>query len=476
MRRRRLRHAFGVGRVTGLLRPPVVVAVLALIGSCTPLAPLGEHVRTRGELRVVTLNSPTSYYLGANRTEGLEFELASRFARHLGVTLFMYPVTSVEAMQTELAAGRADIAAAQLTADASWRRVGVPADVYEHIPQLVVFHRGEARPRETLQFERERLAVRASSPQERLLQRMKLTTAPSLTWTETAPRTADPVEDVENSQADLAVVDAREFSFSHHLYPDVEVGFTLPDTRPVQWIVRRGAPQLYEQVNHYFSDLTASGQLARMEAQASGDTRRFEYEESRKFEQLLVERLPHYRPLFEAASARTGIDWRLLAAIAYQESQWDPQAESPNGASGVMMLTASTAEELGVDDRADAQENIRAGAEYFQRVHEKIPARIPEPDRTWFAIAAYNVGFGHLEDARVLAQSRGKNPDSWSDVREQLPLLAEERWYERLKRGFCRGWEPVQFVDHIQRFLKLLEWQGSEQTIADEATVVPPRA
>ncbi len=203
--------------------------------------------------------------------------------------------------------------------------------------------------------------------------------------------------------------------------------------------------------------------------------RRFDYEESRKFEQLLVERLPRYRSLFEEAATRTGIDWRLLAAIAYQESQWDPRAQSPNGASGLMMLTEGTAQSLGVNDRANARESILAGAAYFQQVHDKIPARIPEPDRTWFAIAAYNVGFGHLEDARVLAQSRGKDPDSWTDVRAELPLLAEERWYEQVKRGFCRGWEPVQFVDRIQRFLKLLEWQGSEQ-MAVRATVVDPDA
>ena len=475
MRRRRLRHAFGVGRPTGLLRPPLVVAILALIGSCTPLPPMGERVRARGELRVVTLDSPTSYYLGASRTEGLEFELASTFARQLGVTLFMYPVPSAAAMRAELASGRADIAAAQLTADAAWRGVGVPADVYEHIPQLVVYRQGDTRPRETLQLERASLSVRAGSPQEHLLERLRRSVAPSLKWIETAPRTADPVEDVQNGQADFAVVDAREFSFSHHLYPDVEIGFALPDSRPVQWIVRRGAPQLYEEVNHFFANLVASGELARLEEQESGAMRRFDYEESRKFEQLLVERLPRYRSLFEEAATRTRIDWRLLAAIAYQESQWDPRAQSPNGASGLMMLTAGTAQALGVNDRANARESILAGAAYFQQVHDKIPARIPEPDRTWFAIAAYNVGFGHLEDARVLAQSRGRNPDSWTDVRTELPLLAEERWYEQVRRGFCRGWEPVQFVDRIQRFLKLLEWQGSEQ-MAVRATVVDPEA
>jgi membrane-bound lytic murein transglycosylase F len=472
---RRLRHVFGVGRPTGLLRPPLAIAVLALVGSCTPRPPADDSFHPSAELRVVTLNAPTSYYLGPSRAEGLEFELASQFARRLGLGLYMYPVASVQAMQAELAAGHADIAAAQITADSSWREVGEPANVYEHIPQLVVYRLGSTRPRDTLQLESARLSVRAASPQEHLLERLKHTVAPALAWIETAPRTADPVEDVENGEADYAIVDEREFSFSHHLYPDVASGFALTDDRPVQWVVRNGAPRLYEAVNQFFREMSQSGELNSLVALNSGDARQFEYEESRKFEELTLSRLPHYRSWFEQAGSATGIDWRLLAAIAYQESQWDPAARSPTGASGLMMLTAPTAQSLGVGDRADARLNILAGAQYFLEVLAKIPDRIPQPDRTWFAVAAYNVGFGHLEDARVLAQSHGRNPDSWLDVRQELPRLAEERWYERAKRGFCRGWEPVQYVDRIQRYLKLLEWQ-SPTTVAGAATRVSPRA
>ena len=142
MRRRRLRHAFGVGKPAGLLVPPLAAAALALLGSCTPSPPAVDQVHVRGQLRVVTIDSPTTYYLGAQGPEGLEFQLASAFARRLGVNLYMYPVANARAMQAELASGRADIAAAQLTGDAAWRRVGEPANVYDRISQLVVFERG----------------------------------------------------------------------------------------------------------------------------------------------------------------------------------------------------------------------------------------------------------------------------------------------------------------------------------------------
>jgi membrane-bound lytic murein transglycosylase F len=321
-----------------------------------------------------------------------------------------------------------------------------------------------------LQIENAKLAVRAGSPQEQILQKLKSTTAPNLEWVVTAPSSADPLEDVDSGEANYAIVDAREFTFARHLYPNVSVGFTLPATRPAQWIVRKGAPDLLREVNKFFETVREDGRLKLFSVQASGDRRRFEYEESLRFQEHITERLVAFRQWFEEAGRKTGIDWRLLAAIGYQESKWDPKAESGDGAQGVMMLTQETAQEMGCTDRTNPQQSILAGAKYFAEVLEKIPARIAEPDRTWLAVASYNVGYGHLEDARVLAQTRGKNPDSWQDVRENLPLLMQERWYTKAKRGYARGWEPVQFVDRVQRFLTLLEWRPTE-AIASETRV-----
>jgi membrane-bound lytic murein transglycosylase F len=450
--------------------------MLLFAGCAAPQPSALEQIHARGELRVVTLNLPTCYYLGAQGTEGLEFDLAQRFAAQLGVKLVMYPVANERAMQAELSAGRADIAAASLTGTPDWSQAGDAALPYAHIPQLVVYQRSGVRPRDTLQLESARLAVRAGSPQEAILQKLKSTVAPTLRWVQTAPSSADPVDDVDSGEADYAITDAREFSFAHHLYPNVLVGFALPDTRPVQWIVRRGAPDLLAQVNRFFQTLDHSGELTQLVQETSGDTRRFEYEESREFQGHVADRLPQYRSWFMQAAAQSGVDWRLLAAIGYQESKWDPHAESGDGARGVMMLTADTAEAMGIHDRTNPQQSIFAGARYLAEVREKIPDRIPEPDRTWLTIAAYNVGFGHLEDARVITQSLGKDPDSWQDVRERLPLLAQPRWFTRAKRGYARGWEPVQFVDRIQRFLTLLEWQPGEADAPSAGTIGRPPA
>ncbi len=168
-------------------------------------------------------------------------------------------------------------------------------------------------------------------------------------------------------------------------------------------------------------------------------------------------RLPHLRPVFENAAKETGFNWRLLAALAYQESRWLPAAVSPKGAQGVMMLMPLTAKKMGVTNVFSAEENILAGSRYLAYLKTRIPKRIRDPDRTLLAMAAYNVGIGHLEDARIITQMRKKNPDRWSDVRANLPRLSDPRWHKRVKRGYARGEETAQFVERVSQFAALLE-------------------
>lgn len=175
------------------------------------------------------------------------------------------------------------------------------------------------------------------------------------------------------------------------------------------------------------------------------------------FHSHIETRLPHLRTPFEAAARETGFNWRVLAALGYQESRWRPAAVSPRGAQGVMMLMPVTAKKMGVNNVFSPKENILAGARYLRYMTERIPQRIPDPDRTWMAMAAYNIGIGHLEDARIITQMRRKNPDHWPDVRVNLPRLADPSWHSRVKRGYANGQETVQFVERVTQFTAILE-------------------
>ncbi len=436
-----------------------LLAGLALTG-CDG-APDGlAQLRARGELRVATVNEPTSYYLGAHGPQGFEYRLAHAFAESLGVQLVIIPVRDRGSLRELLAEGRIDIAAAQLTADDSWKRAGLATASYREIPQLVVQRRGFPATRNISGLTGARVVAREGSPQLQLLRELRGSGAAYLSWTELPREQADPLDWVNTGDADYAIIDQSEFAFAHHLYPEVSVAFTLPDPRAVQWLVRRSALDLRNAVNQFFSNAHESGLLQHLARDADAEAGEFEYQEARRFQDDIAARLPELRAVFAQAAVSQALDWRLLAAVGYQESHWDDHAVSGDGAAGIMMLTAATARAMGVADRSNTTQNISGGAAYLAQMLQTIPARVAEPDRTWLALAAYNVGFGHLEDARILAQAHGKNPDSWTDVSQVLPWLAQERWYSQARRGYARGWEPVRFVEQVRGYLGVLEWYG----------------
>ena len=179
--------------------------------------------------------------------------------------------------------------------------------------------------------------------------------------------------------------------------------------------------------------------------------------EIRRFYHHIETRLPQYRRQFEGVAKAYGISWTLLAAQAYQESRWDPHAVSPTGVRGIMMLTRDTASSLGIQNRTDPSKSIEGGARYFQGLEKRLPRHIGKADRTWIALAAYNVGMGHIKDAQYLARRTGKNPHSWKDLKTTLPLLAQKPYYETLRYGYARGWEPVRYVKRIRAYHALLE-------------------
>jgi membrane-bound lytic murein transglycosylase F len=361
-------------------------------------------------------------------------------------------------MRIALRDGRADLAAAQISADAQWQRFGLATVDYGASTQLVVQARGRPQPRDITGLRGARIVVHEDSPQQQLLRAIRRNGVPDLAWTAVPRDQAELLALVSGGDADYCIVDENEFEFAQHLYPDIVVAFALPDPRPLQWVARADGPDLVARANEFLAGAHASGEMARILRDESAQSRQFDYLDAHRFQADISSRLPQLRALFEEAAQATGLDWRLLAAVGYQESKWERQAASADGAFGIMMLTTDAASMVGVTDRSDLHANILGGAKYLAQVLDTIPKRIGEPDRTWLALAAYNVGYGHLEDARVLAQRRGKNPDVWDDVREQLPLLTQEQWYSSLKRGYARGWEPARYVEQVREYLAVLEW------------------
>jgi membrane-bound lytic murein transglycosylase F len=234
-------------------------------------------------------------------------------------------------------------------------------------------------------------------------------------------------------------------------------------------------PDLLRAASRFFRRIRIDGTLARLIDRYHGHVDRLTDADRSRFLARRDEALAGYRHAFHAAQRDTGIDWRLIAALGYQESRWDPLAVSPTGVRGFMMLTEDTASRLGLRNKLDARASILAGARYLRTLRDALPARIPEPDRTWMALAAYNQGLGHLEDARVLAQRQGGNPDSWIDVRRALPLLADEAFQWDLRHGPARGGEALALTENVRAYHQMLRRlePALDQTVPLEASAEP---
>jgi membrane-bound lytic murein transglycosylase F len=410
----------------------------------------------------VTRNLPSAYYLGASGPQGPEFDLASRFAAELGVRLFMYSVPNVADAMREVESHRAHIAAAGLT-----RGIRLPDSAsfgppYQQVREHLIFRQDGTKPRTIEQANEGHIEVVGGSAHAATLEQWRVLN-PNLTWVENPlAETEELLYRLSRREFDYTVADSNEFAIGRAFHPEIRIAFDLTQGKSLAWVVDTRDASLLKRVTAFYSSLSAEGRLASILDTYYGDSDRFDYIQSRVFLEHIETRLPRYRHWFREAAAEVGVDWRLLAAVGYQESHWDPLATSHTGVRGLMMLTEETARALKVTDRLDPRGSIFGGARYFKWVRNQLPSRILEPDRTWFTLAAYNVGVGHLEDARVLTQMHGKNPDAWSDVRDHLPLLTQAKWYKRVKRGYARGWEPVRFVENIRGYIDILDWVATD--------------
>ena len=234
-------------------------------------------------------------------------------------------------------------------------------------------------------------------------------------------------------------------------------------------VSENSADDILASLIEFFGVVHHDGTLLALDDKYYGHIEKFNYVETRTFIKAVETTLPKYQALFEKYAQE--LDWRLLAAISYQESHWNPTARSYTGVRGMMMLTLATAKQMGIKSRLDTEQSIRGGAKYFKRMIAMMPDRIPSPDRIWFALASYNVGFGHLNDARIITQRQGGDPDRWVEVKKRLPLLQQKKYYKNTKHGYARGEEPVHYVDNIRRFYDTLAWlddKAKEQVLALE--------
>ena len=446
---------------TLLLTTVLMSLLLLLLGGCAQPDALAR-IQAQGELVVVSRNSPTTYYVDRNGPTGFEYALAERLARELGVELRMETAYNLPEIFTLLDEHDANIAAAGLNlTEERAARYPHSRSYMKSIPQVVSV-RDKVQPRSVADLEGLKIVVLAGSSHAQMLRSLQQSEAPDLQWEEIDEAdTLQLLELLEAGEADLAIIDSNEFIVQESLYPRLQVAFDLAGEQELVWYLPPNIDnaRLLAVIDDFTYRLQEDGTLARLRAQYFGHTPGISLSSADEFALNLRETLPAYERLIKQVAKEYQMDWQLLAALAYKESQWNPEATSPTGVRGMMMLTEPTAREFGVDNRLDAAQSLRGGARYLKDIVRRLPKRIEEPDRTWMALAAYNIGLAHLEDARVLTQRQGGDPNLWRDVLKRLPLLQKTKYYKDTRYGYARGLEAASLVQRVRHYRSILALQ-----------------
>lgn len=438
------------------LRAVAFACSLALLAGC------GEDIddiRDQGELIILTLNGATTYYEGREGLEGPEYDMAAAFAAHLGVEPKFVVLDTVAEILEAMSDERGHVAAAGLTVTEDRQKTFRFGPPYMEIRQQLVCHRDGPRPNTVEDLVGLRIAVIAESSYQETLNRLSLDVS-GLDWEEESDvATEELLQRVAEGDLACTIADSNIVAVNQRYYPELVVRFPVTDTQELAWIVSEPAKALIPELEPWFASLRTHGGLADIQSRYFGYIEDFDYVHARALHRRIEDRLPQYRLLFESAAEEMDLPWDLLAAVAYQESHWNPKAKSPTGVRGMMMLTRNTARELGVRNRLDPAESIHGGARYLRNIFDRLPDTITGDDRLWIGLAAYNVGLGHVWDARGLAGRLGHDADTWAGLRQVLPLLSKKRYYKTLKHGYARGNEPVRFVRKVRNYQDVIRQQ-----------------
>lgn len=424
----------------------------------TPDMPRVDPSAYRQELVVLTRPAPSTRFPTTDGGfAGLEQDLVDLFRRELDVPVRLIEAADYTDVLARLGRGEAHLAAAALTASRD-----VPEGVrfgpgYMAVRQVLIGRHGDDLARGRTLADGARVALTAGSTAfDQLDRSLGSRLPPNLRFLPAgSPEEVLPL--LSAGSAEFAVTGSHVFDLLRATDPSIRQARVLGEAEQLAWAFPADAdPALLRAVSRFFRRIRADGTLARLTDRYYGHVNRLTDAERSRFLARRDETLATYREAFQEAQRVTGVDWRLIAALGYQESRWDPLAVSPTGVRGFMMLTEDTASRLGLRNKLDARASILAGARYLRTLRDALPARIAEPDRTWMALAAYNQGLGHLEDARVLAQRNGGNPDAWMDVRRALPLLADEAFQWELRYGPARGGEALALTENVRAYHQML--------------------
>jgi len=436
-----------------------------LLSACNPFIQIThlEKIQKRGDIMMGTINGSLTYSFDGSVYSGFDYELGKQLADDLKVKLTIKEYATFQALFQALDNNEVDFLGAGLTLTPNRAQKYRSSPPYYFTSQKLVYRKGSYRPRQVADINAPVSVLKDSNHQETLEKLLSEMHELEVNILENEDQETL-LRKISEKEITFAIVDSSTLAQKQRYYPVLTEAFTISQKQPVAWLLNRQQDDtLYSAIIEFMGNRYSDQSIAKLEEKYFGHVRQFDFVDTKIFLRRNKSTLPKFESLFKK-HATAEVDWLLLAAVGYQESHWDPKAKSPTGVRGLMMLTLDTADYIGIKNRLDPAQSIKGGADYLTRLIKRLPNSIPDDEKIWFALASYNLGYGHLMDARRITLMRKENPDAWSDVKENLPLLHEKKWYSKTRYGYARGREAQHYVNNIRQYLNTLTWFIAERT------------
>ena len=424
-----------------------------------------QRIQKTGEITVVTRNTAHCYYLYRDQPMGFEYEMAQAFAEYLGVQLQVMVIDKWQDMVAALDDGSAAFIAASSPIIPKWQTQAAFSDGYMEVAQQIITHRKNARIKKVADLSGKTIDVRKGTAyQQRLVELKDQGIDLAIRLHDDLP-TEELIQKVADGEINFTIANSNIISINQRNFPAAVSAGSINDRLQLGWAVNPKSNALLQRINAFFKVVKKSGKFDAIYNKYYGDIQDFDYVDLKAFHRRVKARLSRYSPFIKAAAKKHGFDWRLISAQIYQESHLNPWAKSRADARGLMQILPSTGKSLGETDLFDPVQNINAGVQHLKNLYEHFD-KVKSEDRLLISLAAYNIGQGHIHDARKLAKKRGLDPNTWDALAKTLPLLKYRKYYKNTTYGFCRGNEPIRYIKQIMIYYDVLKQQGFEYKTA----------
>ncbi len=428
-----------------------------------------KKIKDSGVLNVVLLNSASTYYIGSDGPKGFEYDLLDAYAKHLGVKLNITTANTIKEAIELSKNPDIHITSAALSKTKEREKKFNFGPSYFEAQEQVICNKGllsDGRfPTSVDELANLKIVVGEDTGYSETIEQLKADGVEINATYASEYSTEELIAQVDSNEIDCTIVDSNIYALNQRYFQKIALAFDISNRAQQAWVLAPDSHMLKEDMYAWLNGFNQSGEMARLKDHYYSYVLFFDYYDTVTFNERINSRLPKYKKYFQEASLKHNIPFSVLAALSYQESHWSPNARSYTGVRGLMMLTQSTADFYEVKNRVDPKQSIFGGAKHLDLMIKSIPAEVVGEDRMKFALAAYNIGLGHLFDAQKLAQQIGLNQNSWTDLKTVLPLLSQKKHYKALKHGYARGSEAVRYVDAVYDYMNILQKNDGETVL-----------